>query len=97
MVNDSNNLKDLTEEQINEMTDEQADDMRKWLFKENIRIRELERNLEDERKLIDIQKGMLEKKQRKNMILSKQLENQKNLFDQQWQIMEAEIRCIIAE
>ena len=39
MVNDSNNLKDLTEEQINEMTDEQADDMRKWLFKENIRIR----------------------------------------------------------
>ena len=61
MVNDSNNLKDLTEEQINEMTDEQADDMRKWLFKENIRIRELERNLEDERKLIDIRRVCLKR------------------------------------
>ena len=57
-----------------------------------LRISELAKNLEDERKLIEIQKGILEKKQRKNMLLSKQLENQKNLFDQQWQIMEREIR-----
>lgn len=97
MVDNSIYHNNLTEEQIDEMTDEQAENMRKWLFRENIRIRELERNLEDERKLIDIQKGMLEKKQRKNMLLSKQLENQKNLFDQQWQIMEAELRRISAE
>lgn len=97
MVDNSIYHNNLTEEQIDEMTDEQAENMRKWLFRENIRIMELERNLEDERKLIDIQKGMLEKKQRKNMLLSKQLENQKNLFDQQWQIMEAELRRISAE
>lgn len=91
------NLTNLTEEKINSMTDDQLEDVRKWLFKENIRIRDLERNLEDERKLIDIQKGILENKQRKNMILSKQLENQKNLFDKQWQIMEAELRKIAAD
>ena len=35
------------------------DEKKKWLFKENIRLQELSRNLEDERKLIEIQMGML--------------------------------------
>lgn len=85
-------VNNLTEERVNSMTEQELDEKRKWLFAENIRIKELTKNLEDERKLIEIQKGILEKKQRKNMLLSKQLENQKNLFDQQWQIMEREIR-----
>src|SRR5574344_1375235 len=85
-------VNNLTEERVNSMTEQELDEQRKWLFAENIRIKELAKNLEDERNLIEIQKGILEKKQRKNMLLSKQLENQKNLFDQQWQIMEREIR-----
>ncbi len=89
--------KTLTEEEANELTDEQAAGLRKWLFNENIRIRELEKTLEEERKLIDIQKGILENKQRKNMLLSQQLENQKRLFDQEWQIMETELRKVAIE
>ncbi len=43
------------------------DEKKKWLFKENIRSQELSRNLEDERKLIEIQMGMLQRQQSKNI------------------------------
>ena len=43
------------------------DEKKKWLFKENIRLQELSRNLEDERKLIEIQMGMLQRQQSKNI------------------------------
>ena len=75
-------VNNLTEERVNSMTEQELDEKRKWLFAENIRIKELAKNLEDERKLIEIQKGILEKKQRKNMLLSKQLENQKKKISQ---------------
>lgn len=87
----------LTQEKIDSMSADELEDVRKWLFSENVRIQDMLRNIEDERKLIEIQKGILEKKQRKNMILSKQLENQKNLFDQQWQIMEKELRRLAVD
>ncbi len=75
-----------------QLSDKQLSEKQKWLFKENIRLEELGKALEDERKLIEIQKGMLERQQSKNMLLSKQLQNQKNLFDSQWQILEREVR-----
>ena len=68
------------------------EDKKKWLFKENIRLQELSRNLEDERKLIDIQMGMLQRQQSKNMLLKKQLEGQRELFEQKWNILERETR-----
>lgn len=49
------------------------DEKKKWLFKENIRLQELSRNLEDERKLIEIQMGMLQRQQSKNMLLKNSL------------------------
>ena len=58
------------------------DEKKKWLFKENIRLQELSRNLEDERKLIEIQMGMLQR----------QLESQRDLFEQKWNILERETR-----
>ena len=64
------------------------DEKKKWLFKENIRLQELSRNLEDERKLIEIQMGMLQRQQSKNMLLKKQLESQRDLFEQKWNILE---------
>lgn len=72
--------------------DKELSEKQKWLFRENIRLEELSKSLEDERKLIEIQKGMLERQQSRNMLLSKQLQNQKNLFDNQWQILEREVR-----
>lgn len=74
------------------MTDHEYEEKQRWLFKENIRLEQLNKELEDERKLIDIQKGMLERQQSKNMLLSKQLQSQKELFDSQWQILERETR-----
>ena len=56
------------------------DEKKKWLFKENVRLQELSRNLEDERKLIEIQMGMLQRQQSKNMLLKKQLENKNGIF-----------------
>lgn len=68
------------------------DEQKKWLFKENIRLQELSKNLEDERKLIEIQMGMLQRQQSKNMLLKKQLEGQRDLFEQKWSILEKETR-----
>jgi hypothetical protein len=64
----------------------------KWFFNENIRLEELKRNLEDERKLIDIQRGLLERQQSRNMLLRKQLEHQKILFEKQWALLEDQTR-----
>ena len=68
------------------------DEKKKWLFKENVRLQELIRNMEDERKLIEIQMGMLQRQQSKNMLLKKQLESQRDLFEQKWNILERETR-----
>lgn len=79
----------MGEERFQALDEEQK---RKWIFNEYIRLQELDKNLEDERKLIEIQKGMLQRQQNKSLLLKKQLENQKNLFDQKWQILEKETR-----
>ena len=63
---------------------------KKFLFKENIRLNELSQSLEEDRQLIDIQKGMLRSQQRKNQLMKKQLESQQSLFDQKWTILEKE-------
>ncbi|MGN0319088.1 MAG: hypothetical protein ACI4E1_14260 [Lachnospira sp.] len=67
-------------------------EQKKMLFKEHVRLKEFSKNLEDERKLIEIQKNMLQRQQSKNMLLKKQLEGQQNLFEQKWQILEKETR-----
>lgn len=79
----------MGEERFQALDEEQK---RKWIFNEYIRLQEMDKNLEDERKLIEIQKGMLQRQQNKSLLLKKQLENQKNLFDQKWQILEKETR-----
>ena len=65
---------------------------KKYLFKENVRLNELKQELEADRELIDIQKGMLHSQQRKNELMKKQLESQSVLFDQKWEILERETR-----
>ena len=65
---------------------------KKYLFKENVRLNELKQELEADRELIDIQKEMLHRQQKKNQLLQKQLENQKIFFDQKWEILERETR-----
>ena len=78
-------------EQLNEK------EQKKWLFTEYVRLQELNKTLEDERNLIDIQKHMLERQQSKNKMLKQQLENQKNLFDQKWQLLEKQNRQLVVD
>lgn len=78
-------------------SDEVLEEVKKWFFQENMRLERLAADLEDERKLLDIQKKLMEKQQRKNQILKAQLENQKNLFDQQWSILERETRQLAVD
>ncbi len=75
-------------EMTQDLSEDEIEHKKRWVFEQIIKINEKDKELEDERKLIEIQKGMLERQKRRNLLLSKQLENQKNLFDQQWQIME---------
>jgi hypothetical protein len=86
------------------VSDDEYTKRKKWLFKENIRLQELQKSLEhqqseleDERKVIDIQKELVEREKRQNDILKKQLSNQKHLFDQQWQILENETRRLAVD
>lgn len=80
---------DLSKEQLNQKMKE--------LFKAQVCLEEREKELEEERHLIEIQKGLLERQQRKNTLLRKQLENQKLLFDRQWQILETETRRLAVD
>lgn len=77
--------------------EDELNEKKKWLFKESIRIETEKKNIEDERKVMEVQKGLLQRQQSKNMLLKKQLENQKNLFDKQWQILEIETRKLVSD
>ena len=66
-----------SEDRFDNMSPDELDNKKKWFFKESLRLEEMKKELEDERKLIDIQKNLLERQQSKNMLLRKQLENQK--------------------
>ena len=78
-------------------SEDELNEKKKWLFKESIRIETEKTNIEDERKVMEIQKGLLQRQQSKNILLKKQLENQKNLFDKQWQLLEIETRKLVSD
>lgn len=71
--------------------------LKKWLFQENMRLEAVAQSLEEERKLIEIQKNLLQKQQRRNTLLKNQLENQKELFEQQWDLLEKETRKLAVD
>ncbi len=77
-------------EEIHE--EDELSEKKKWLFRENIRLAELQKQLDEQQKQLDEQKQLLKKQQRKQEVLKKQLENQKRLFDKEWQILERETR-----
>lgn len=76
---------------------EELKKLKKWLFSENVRLIAKEKELDDERELIEVQKEILKKQQRKNTIYKTQLDNQKALFEKQWAIMENELHRMAVE
>ena len=53
---------------------------KKFLFKENIRLNELSQSLEEDRQLIDIQKGMLLEKETRQLAIDKERFNREKLM-----------------
>lgn len=76
-------------------SEEEFIEKKKWLFKESIRIEAEKKNIEEERKVMEVQQGLLQRQQRKNLLLKTQLENQKILFDKQWQLLELETKKLV--
>lgn len=82
-------------QEFDTLSEEELIEKKKWLFKESIRIEAEKKNIEEERKVMEVQKGLLQRQQSKNLLLKQQLENQKKLFDQQWQLLEIETRKLV--
>lgn len=78
-------------------TEQDFQNRKKWLFKEQIRLEDLRRNLEEDRNLLNIQKELLEKQNNKIMLTRKQLESQKVLFENKWSILERETRRLAVD
>lgn len=78
-------------------SEEELIEKTKWLFNENVRIAAEKKKIEDEYKVLDAQKALLHKQHKSNTLLKAQLENQKSLFDRQWQLLEMETRKLACD
>ena len=58
---------------------------KKWLFNENMRLIKERENLEEERKLDDIQKELILKQKSKYTFIQGQINAEKMLYDRKWQ------------
>ena len=72
-------------------SDEQSEKFnqdKKWLFEENMRLSRIREELEEERKLFDIQKELIIKQKNKNTFIQGQLTAEKMLFDRRLEEIE---------
>lgn len=81
--------------ELEHATKEELSDIKKWFFKENIRIEQQKKELDDKIRRFEQQKrdfdlennGMM----RNNQRLRNQLEQERKLFDMKWKILEDEL------
>lgn len=83
---------------IYDIEDDPLDELKHWLFLENVRIKQEKQALQDEREKLDKEKREFEKQKitlnGSVSIQEKQLIRRKELFDKQWKIVEKELRKI---
>ena len=79
-----------------ELTMEQIQAMKHWLFKENLRIESEKQKILDDKRNLEIEKHDFsrEKEAHYNMhdIMKNQLVREKQIFDQKWKILERELK-----
>lgn len=79
---------------INCATKEELADMRKWFFKENVRIQQEKQNLEQERRELENQKRDFKIEQNSisigNRMEKRQLDQERKLFEMKWKILQEE-------
>lgn len=80
------------------LNDNDADlkEIKRWFFKENIRLEQQRKDLEEQRKQLERQKKDFQREQSatnsQNRMLRRQLEHEKHLFDMKWKVLEDELR-----
>ncbi|HAZ90918.1 MAG TPA: hypothetical protein DCX21_02985 [Eubacterium sp.] len=72
------------------MTEEFDSDSKKWLFNESIRIEREKQELEEERKLFDIQKELILRQKQKLTLERNRLDAEKILYDKKWTDLDRE-------
>lgn len=73
----------------------QAEEKRKWFFRENVRLEQQRRELEDERAQLEQQKKEFQRKQEmaeaRNRFERRQIEQERRLFELKWKVLEDEL------
>jgi hypothetical protein len=89
--------KNIDMQELDNASEKELNELKKWLFNENIRLAAREKEIEDEHELLQAQQQILKKQQHKNNIYKAQLDNQRALFEKQWALMEGELRRLSIE
>lgn len=66
-------------------------DIKKWFFKENIRLAEEKQRLEEERKILEKTRREIKSKRSEVAIEKRQLEQEQKIFEQKFQILQREL------
>lgn len=80
---------------LNHASEQDLRDMRKWFFKENIRLQQEKACLEDERRQLEREKDAYRQEREfvatKDKIIRRQMEREKKLFEMKWKLLESEL------
>lgn len=86
---------------IEHATKEELDEIKKWFFKENMRIQQEKTALENEKKAFESEKQNYEMEQEmaslKIQMFRKQLDKEKRMFDLKWKKLEEEVYRLATE
>ena len=81
---------------VYDINDDPQDEIKHWLFLENVRLQQERQELSEERQKLTKEKNTFEKEKKSYQsaldLQEKKLLKQKELFEKQWQIMENELR-----
>lgn len=83
---------------VYDISDDPQNEIKHWLFLENVRLQQERQELTEERQQFTKEKNSFEREKRSYQsaldVQEKRLLRQKELFEKQWQIMENELRRI---
>ncbi len=81
---------------VYDIEDDPLDELKHWLFLENVRLQQERQELNDEKGKLQREKQDFERRARSHEVVmemqEKKLYRQKDLFEKQWQIVEEELR-----
>jgi chromosome segregation ATPase len=80
---------------VYDFEDDPVDELKHWLFLENVKLNQQKQQLESDREELEHQKEQMEKehhnKERDFELREKKLEREKELFEKQWHVVEREL------